>query len=325
MKKVFLFSITFLFVFTIVLPALAATSIEMIKNVPNVGDYVVGPGKEELLVDPGQTITREIKVTNRFGKDKKFQIVLEDFQGSKDGKTPLELLGLTRGPYSLRDYIKPEVMEFKLQHGDRITIPVKITIPKDAVPGGLYGALIVSTKDDPNDPEIDPGKSQNSINIESRIAILYFIRVKGPANEDGRLKDFSSSHHFYLKGPIDMTYVFENSGNVYLDPKGFIEIKNMYGSMVGRIDIPPYYVLPNALRINNVSFDKGLMMGRYTAKITLDQGYLDKKASPDTKTIAFWVIPWKIILGFIVGLIIILAIIRGIILWFKKNFQRRKQ
>jgi len=324
MKNFFLFSVVFLFVFAITLPTLAATSIEMIKNMPNVGDYVVGPGKEELLVDPGQTIIREIRVTNRFGKEKNFQVVLEDFQGSKDGKTPLELLGLTRGPYSLRDYIKPDIMEFKLQHADRITIPVRITIPKDAVPGGLYGALIISTKDDPTDPEIDPSKSQGSINVESQIAVLYFIRVKGPANEDGRLKDFSSGHKIYFKGPIDMAYAFENNGNVYLNPRGFIEIKNMYGSMVSRIDIPPYYVLPNALRISGVSFDKEFMMGRYTAKITLDQGYLERKSDPDTKTISFWVIPWKIILGFIVGLIIILAMIRGIVLWFKKNFQRKR-
>lgn len=324
MKKVFVFFIALIMGLFFSSAVLAASPIEALKDMPVRSDFVVGPGKAEFLVDPGETITKEITVTSRRGKEQKFQIILEDFVGTKDGSSNAVLLGLAKGPYSVKDYIKPEVSEFTLQHGDRITIPVQITIPKDAVPGGLYGALVVETKDDPNSPEIDPKTVKSGIQIKSRIAILFFVRVRGEANEDGYLKSFTSDKKLYFNPSVNLSYSFENKGNVYLNPYGYIEIKNMYGSLVNRINIDPYYVLPDALRISQFNWSKGFMLGRYTAKITLAQGYLDRKSGPDTKTIAFWVIPWKFILIFIIGLIVILAIIRGIALWFKKNFQRRK-
>jgi len=302
----------------------ATVSTEPLNNMPVRDDFVVGPTKAEFLVDPGETITKEITVTSRRGKEQKFQISLEDFAGTKDGSSNVVLLGLAKGPYSVKDYIKPEVSEFTLQHGDRITIPVQITIPKDAVPGGLYGALIVETVNDLNSPEIDPKTVKSGINVKSRVAILFFVRVRGEANEDGYLKSFTSDKKLYFNPSVNLSYSFENRGSVYLNPYGYVEIKNMYGSLVNRINIDPYYVLPDALRISQFNWNKGFMLGRYTAKITLAQGYLDKKAGADTKTIAFWVIPWKFILIFLVGLIVILAIIRGVALWFKKNFQRRK-
>lgn len=323
MKKILVLSVFLILGVMFSFAAMAATSIEPLNNTPVRGDFVVGPGKAEFLVDPGETVVKNITVTNRQGKEQKYEITLEDFGGSKDGSSNVILYGLLKGPYSVKDYIKPETMEFTLQHGDRITIPIRITIPKDSVPGGLYGSVLIQAKKDPNSQEIEPADVDSAIKIKSRIAILFFIRVKGQADEDGYLKSFISNKKIYFNPSVNLSYSFENKGNVYLNPRGYIEIKNMYGSVVNRVDIPPYYVLPDALRINNVAWSKGFMLGRYTAKITLAQGYLDKKADPDTKTISFWVLPWKVILGFIIGLIIILAIIKGIVAWLKKNFQRR--
>lgn len=287
-------------------------SVQSLENTPEVNDYVVGPGKNELLVEPGQSFIKNLTVTNRFGEQRYFKIELEDFKGSREEGKTLELMGLLKGPYSLRDYIKPEITEFRLQHGDRITIPMTISIPKDAVPGGLYGAAIVTTEPDPRETAVDPSKAQGDIRVKSRIAALYFVRVKGEAKEDGALKSFDANGWLYQHGPINFSYSFENNGNVYLNPYGYIEITNLYGTVVDRKSISPYYVLPDSLRVNQTSWDRSFMLGRYKATINLNRGYGDVV---DVQSVAFWVLPWKVVVPALVGLILIIYIIT----WIAKN------
>jgi len=326
MKKLALVLVAVMMCFLAVSAALAAPKIEQISNIGDANDYVVGPGKYYLFMDPGQTVTKNVEITNRFKTETKFKLELEDFRGTTDGASPLELMGLLAGPYSLKDYLHPEVMEFKLQSGDRITVPVTVSIPKDAVPGGLYGSVIVTTSDEPQEAEVPPGKTKGQLPLISRVVVLYFVRVNGPVKEEGSLKDLKTDKKIYwsTNKPIIFNYSFANTGNVYLNPYGDLEIKNLYGSVVDRITVDASYVLPDSIRINNLKWDKGFSMGRYTAKLTLKRGYLGSPDQTDVKTVTFWVIPWIYIVIFLVGLLILIAIIQGIKKWFKKNFERRK-
>jgi len=173
--------------FFIGISSVSAATIEKMSQMPVVNDYVVGPGKVELLVSPGQTFIENITVTNRFSDAKTFNLDLEDLKGSRDPNTILEFLGPLKGPYSLKDYLHPDTSEFTLQHGERITIPVTITIPSDAVPGGLYGSVIVTAKDDTNSPDYNNGATNANIKVDSRIAVLFFIRIKGDVKESGNV------------------------------------------------------------------------------------------------------------------------------------------
>ena len=324
MKKLSLVLIAAVMCFLTVSAALAAPKIDQI-NIGDANDYVVGPGKEYIYLDPGQSVTRQIHITNRFQKERTFKLSLQDFK-SKNGGNDLEFMGLLAGPYSLKDYLHPEVMEFKLQSGDRIIVPVTITIPKDAVPGGLYAAIIVTTEDVKEPGEVPPNKITGALPLKSELAVLYFVRVNGPVKEDGSLKGFKSNKGIYWseKDMIGFSYSFANNGSVYLNPYGDVEIKNLYGSVVDRLTIDASYVLPSSTRTNVIKWDKGFSMGRYTAKLTLKRGYLGSPDQTDVKTVAFWVIPWIYIVIFLVCLFILIAIIRSVRGWFKKNFERRK-
>jgi len=325
MKKISLALLAVIICFLFASVALAATKIEQISNIGDANDYVVGPGKEYLYLDPGQSVTREIHVTNRFHKDRSFHLDLQDFKGS-NGANLIEFMGLLAGPYSLKDYLHPEVKDFQLKPGDRMTIPVTITIPKDAVPGGLYAAIMVTTEDNKQPGETPPNKIAGALPLKSELAVLYFVRVNGPVKEDGNLKSFKSNKGIYWseKDKIGFSYSFANNGSVYLNPYGEVEIKNLYGSVVDRLKVDASYVLPSSTRTNVINWDKGFSMGRYTAKLTLNRGYLGQKDIQDVKTVTFWVIPWIYIVIFLVCLFILIAIIQGIRSWFRKNFQRRK-
>ncbi len=312
----------FVFLFFYGGPVLAAVKIENLQNILLVEDYVVGPGKQEIWLEPGQGVVKNVLVTNRFTQARNFKIELEDFQGSNDPFSPLELMGLLKGPYSLKDYIKPETMNFTLQSGDRITIPIVISVPKDAVPGGLYGAAIITTEPSTGDNASDPNAVQGAVNIKSRIAVLYFVRVKGLVNESGSLTSFETNNKIYQKGPVEFSYAYKNNGSIYLNPYGYIEIKNLYNTVVERLKIEPYYVLPDTERTMKASLNRGFMLGRYKAEIFLNRGFTENNVNKDSdlvdrKVVAFWVMPWKIVVPSFAGLILILW---GII-WLFKNVQ----
>mgnify|MGYP000965384946 CR=1 FL=1 len=298
-----------------------AVTVENLPNAPVVNDYVVGPGKVELLVSPGEVLVKNIIVTNRFGRNRDFKIELEDFKGSREGNNFLELLGPLKGPYSLKDYLVPEVMNFTLKHGDRMAIPVRINIPADAVPGGLYGSVIVSTSDD--DKQENAQNVSGNVQTKSRIAVLFFIRIRGDVKEEGNLQEFKTDKKFYNQGPVNFSLAFENTGSVYSNPSGNIEIKNIYGTTVDNVKVEQFYVLPDSIRTSQIKWDlKGLMLGYYRAHLKLDHGY-DNVITE--RTIGFWVIPVKLVLIVLLILLIVLALIVFIIRWIRDNVEIKKK
>lgn len=271
------------------------------------GDIVLGPTKIELFVESGDKVTREIMVTNRTGRTIDFKVAIEDFKGSRDPSQSMILLGKEKGPYSLRDWLKPEIEEFTLRHGQRIHLPVEISIPSDAEPGGHYGVVFALTQPATPESELEKEQAKGQVTIVSRVGSLFFVRVKGEVSEDGSLKEFKTVENYYEKGPIPFELVFENNGSVHLTPYGMIEIFNLLGKKVGEVEIDSYFAMPDSLRSREVTWDKGFLFGKYTALASINRGYQD---IIDQETIEFWVIPWKIILSGIVLFFLIIWFFR---------------
>lgn len=284
---------------------------------PPTGDFSLAPGKVELWMNPGEKLTKELLITNRIGRTVKFKIEIEDFEGSQNPERAVVLLGEKRGSYSLKDYLHPEISEFTLEYGERMTLPVEISIPRDAKPGGLYALVLIAIK--PRDElEKEKIKAPGEVRIISRLGSLFFVRVKGETTESGFLRDFKVEKSFYEKGPVSFELLFENNGSVHLVPYGIIEIKNFLGIKKSEIELAPWFVMPDSSRLKTLQWEKGLMFGRYTANIKINRGYQD---IIDEKSIVFWVIPWKIILA---GLIILTVII-CILLWFANRFEIKRK
>jgi hypothetical protein len=283
-------------------------------------DFIVEPGKIEVDVNPGDVVTRDISVTSRIATSTKFMVTTEDFQGSNSEEQPVILLGDKSSPWSFKDNLVPAVPDFTLNLGDRIDLPITITVPKDASPGGYLAAVIVS-----NEPQVntDTSSGASGARIISRIAVLFFIRVAGVASSSGYAEDFrlDNPQAVYTQAPQDFKILFNNTGNMYLVPYGQINITNTFGSSVATIPVNAYFSLPDSLRYLDVSWnDQGhFRMGRYTATLNLNRGY---GGIVDTKVITFWILPWNVVGPIVLGIIIL-----GLIIYFifsKFEFRRRK-
>jgi len=270
-------------------------------------DFVVEPGKTEVFLNPGESVVKSIIVTNRVDRIVKFKLSTEDFVGTNDPAQPLVLLGDTNSPYSLKDFIVPEIKEFELALGERIVIPVTISVPKNAEPRGYYGALIVS-----NEPSVTSEAAstevQGKTKIVSRIGSLFLLKINGEGKEEGSVTDFKiigPQKLFYEKRPEGFEIAFKNTGNVHLVPYGTITIRNLFGTAIKTLPVDAYFALPDSTRYRDVKWETGFSLGRYTATLSLNKGYGNENANVK---LAFWVLPWKILLVIFIGLALLVAV-----------------
>lgn len=288
---------------------------DMIVN----NDFVVEPGKTEIFINPGESVVKNINVINRIGKTFKFKLTTEDMVGTNDPQSPIKLLGDERGPYTLRNYIVPEITEFTLEQGERIVIPITISIPLDAEPRGFYGALIVS-----NEPEVlgtaeNPKEAQGSARLISRIGSLFLLRINGEGKESGALENFKiigPSKALYQERPKGFEIAFKNDGNVHLVPHGMVTIKNITGKTISSIPVDAYFALPDSIRYREVYWKPGTGLGRYTATLSLYKGY-GSEGENATATLSFWIIPWKLLIITFIGLILLVSFVYYILTRFE--------
>jgi hypothetical protein len=297
-------------------PAFAgAYTIEDLNLGPR-GDFVLEPGKTEVVLKPGESIVKNIAITSRIEGVSHFSISTEDFRGSEDPGNAVVLMGNDPGPYSLRDYLTPEIDDFTLELGEKITIPVQISIPMDAEPGGIYGAAIIQS-----DPRAIDGGGQAK--VISRLGSLFLVRIEGDIKEEGDVEDFriTTPHRFFHeKGPITFEVLFRNSGSVHLVPYGVIEIKNTLGTVVAELPVDAYFALPDSLRFREIEWNKETLLGRYTATLTLQPGYGEESI---VREVAFWVMPWKVLLGGFVGVFVLVYLFYFIATRFE--FKRKEK
>ncbi len=258
-----------------------------------IGDFVVGPGRREVTVEPGKSVTVDISVANRVSDDRVFELAVEDVTGTSDGSQAVELLGDQVGPYTVKDYISFPKNTFTLDLGERARLPVTISIPPDAEPGGYYGAVLVSTIQ-MNEEGITEATTRSP--IVARVGTLFFITVPGVVEVSGETKELSIDKEkmWYQSGPISFNLLYENQGSVHLNPYGEIRIANTFGEEVGFIELEPWFALPKSLRNREITWDREVLFGRYKATAFVNRGYDD---IIDERSVVFWVLPWKAVGG----------------------------
>lgn len=295
MLKYILFFIFFTFV-----PAVQAYEVRNMNGEMR-NDFVLSPAKIDVSIDPGGTATEYLTVANRQDKEMSFTVEIEDFTGSKDPTRAVLLLGNEKGPYSLRDFLSPEVSSFTLKPQQMITFPVLVSVPKDASPGGLYGSVLISSA---------PSSGGGGAVAVSRLGALFFVRVNGEALENGQLQGFhlkEESKWIHQKGPFTFTMLYKNSGTVHLAPYGVIRISNIFGQIIDEFPIDPYFAMPDSVRYREISWNKGMLIGRYTAELLLNRGYGN---IIDTAEVSFTVLPSRVLVGSFVTVFILLAMFR---------------
>ncbi len=287
-------------------------SLAPITNAQGLGALIVRPAKVEIEVAPGENKETEISVTNTTPAPLSISIRFEDVSPNMVSGSAGEiatLLGTSSGAYPLKGDLHTTTPTIDLLSGQTAKIPVTVSIGKEERPGGRYGSVVLMAK-----PSVDLSTPANqNISLETRIAVLYFVKVAGQVEESGTLERFSLFNDARYVGtpsensPVMFQVAFTNSGNVHLDPYGKISIAGLFGRPKD-IVLEPWVVYPKVTRENDVAFIENLFPGYYRATIDLNRGYGNVI---DTKTVWFIVVPspsgWAIL---VIALVISFPVLR---------------
>lgn len=262
----------------------------------------VSPTTVELNGDPGKTYAINLKVFNVTESQLAYTSSVDDFKAKDETGTPsISVDTALPTTASVRTWIN-EVPRFILSSHETENVTANVTIPSNAEPGGHYGVIQFSG--------VAPDVKDTGVGLSAGAGVLVLIRVSGDITEKATLASFSTTqkekqHFLFEKGPITFTTRIRNEGDVHIAPHGTIELHNMFGGLVTtmKVNEDGSNVLPSSIRRFESNYDKSWMFGRYTADLTLGYG---TKGEAITGQLAFWVIPYKLVL--ILLLVLVTAI-----------------
>lgn len=259
--------------------------------------FTVTPPLIQLALQPGETWSSTIQVVNQ--NPYEVTIFAEPVLFAPGGESGRPIFTRTMAgsdePIShdhsvIAGWITVPTEPTVVAREQTLALPIQITVPHDAAPGGHYAAVLIGN----TPPTARDGG--NTISVTSSIASLIFLRVAGDVREEGRIREFSTERMLYDTAEAVFSLRFENKGNVHLQPQGGITIYNMFGKERGKIlvnrDAGYGNVLPESVREFSFRWesDTGLWdIGRYRAVASL--GYGEERKSFADATVYFWVLP----------------------------------
>lgn len=270
----------------------------------------IAPPLITLSANPGQVIKTQIRLRDIAQGQLLVSEQINDFVAAGEDGTPKILLDTSKenDPFSMRSWVS--VLPDMLLSPQQIkTLPVTITVPQNASPGGHYAVIRFTA----TPPEL---KGQG-VSLSASLGSLMLVTVKGPTTEKLSVAEFSVNKQgkdnnlapssLFESTPLTFVERLKNDGNVHEQPVGTITVTDMFGHKVAglNVNLERRNILPASTRKFTEPLDKTVignkhLFGHYTATLHLTYG--NNKQPLDAK-VSFWIIPWKLIAGIIIVLV----------------------
>jgi hypothetical protein len=201
---------------------------------------------------------------------------------------------------------------------------LQFNLSEEAVPSDYYFSVVfVSSKEAQNPPTAAGLYSFTKINSGIGMNVLLSVEKASDPTENKKLEEVVieefAALEFIDKGPVFFTVKVQNKGSNYINPKGTIYVTNMFGHLIGKIDLPAQNILANSSRyIGNPSLSsnfsppkiiwpESFLLGPYEARLEIEAG---EDTPLVTKTIRFTALPIKLLLAIIFSIVLGLIIYR---------------
>ncbi|MFG2627699.1 WxL protein peptidoglycan domain-containing protein [Streptomyces sp. NPDC048473] len=181
-----------------------------------------------LSADPGATLDDKVTVTNKTDRPQTFRLYAADaYNTARDGGFAVRAQNEKQrsvGAWARTDRDRVTVRP----HGS-VTVPVTLTVPKDAEPGDHPGALVAL------DERIGPADAGAvAVGIQKAVGARIYLRVNGPVMPALSVDDVKVEHTQPLvpgtgKSRAVISYTLHNRGNVTLSPKVALKAEGLFG------------------------------------------------------------------------------------------------
>jgi len=272
----------------------------------------IAPPVLNIKADPGQTVKTTISLRDVSTSPLVVRNQINDFVANGEDGTPRLLLdengNAESSPYSLKDWVQP-LPQFTLKPREVNQLPVTISVPANAAPGGYYAVVRFTAS--------PPGLDGNGVSLSASLGTLILLRVNGDAKEAMKVEEFSAtknglSNWLFESVPINLITRVKNEGSSHEQPSGQAAIKDMFGNPVANVNfnLNQSNVLPGSIRrfeqpLDSSSIGNRILFGRYTAALKLSYGTNGQTMTAST---SFWVIPYRMIAAVLIFIVIVIVI-----------------
>lgn len=282
----------------------------------NAADFSLGvyPPILQIQATVPVIISKDITVVNASKDTQNVSIVLRPFTSSSTNNGQvLYLPADTKMKPDQNIFQKIQILDgdtpitnLDLAPKQKKKLTLRIGLPKDE-PGADYyfSILFISTN--------QLNSTVNGSHITAGIAANVLLSI-GPKDKTSGFLDEFSTPWFAQTGPIPFTVSITNLSRHFISPTGQILVRNMFGQLIGKIDLLPINVLGNSTRfipskenktINGhpvALWHEQVLFGAYRANIVVS---LSDQGPILTKTVYFFVMPWEYILAFFLAILIV--------------------
>ena len=274
----------------------------------NVGrSFSISPPTVQFELKPGAKSEKTIKITNNSRETAEFVVNVQDFIVSDKSGSP-ELLPEGIEPdnkYAASTWATVLPDRFTVLPEQTTTVTLYLQSPETARPGGKYVAVAFK-------PITGSGPDNTGASINTVIGSLVYLTVEGEIEENANVVQFKIPG-FSEYGPISFNTEIKNLGDIHINPKASVEVKDIFGRKVYSFALDSLNIFPGTSRIYKNSWEQKWLFGRFTASLS---GYYGTTSPQNLAAItSFWVIPYKLIV------IILLALAIGVTTFF---YVRRK-
>ncbi len=302
MKKfVFIASILFFFL-VFLLPAKAEESTSTLIVSPSIIDEK-GKARDIFKYD--------IIFKNNTGQKINIYTLVDDIT-AENGAVEYDGPGTADVKISLANWILFKRASIELEPGEEKTEQLEIDVSLYAIPGKRYAQLVYAYGSDRPDAQA----KRKSVNFPKT---MLSIDVQDESVEKAQLTNFDADKKAFFKYPAGMHYAVKNTGNVEIEPSGYIYIYDRRGSEIAKLDANPdnKKIAANEEISFNQAWNEGSRFGKFKVKLELEYGSKDRRDIQDT--IFFWMFPIKILVAIASGVVFLLVLLS--ILIFKKTYR----
>lgn len=284
--------------------------------------FEITPALTQLDVDPGDQQVFEITIYNRSQTSQAIRTYTRNFS-PKGIEGELTFADDNTMSYAAASWLHLSQTELVIPAQEQETITVQLIVPPQAEPGGKYASIMF-------EQVLQGGNSglrDSQVQVATRMSSLVFLTVSGDvveagqvlaANPNGQCSNVVcglSAPSFVDKGPVNFQFIFSNTGNVHVRPRGYIRI-TQFGREVAKLTVDDRAVLPSSQRRFEVQWQRSLLAGPYQAELHLTYGSNNYTL---TESANLWALPWQGVL-----LVAILGLVAAGLLVSRKHFKLKR-
>jgi len=274
--------LTVLLILIIILP-LAASD----ENIDEEGSFginlVYPPGETPYSyfwydLAPGGSQRHEIDLFNNMKTPVKVLIYPADCYNTLDGTLAGPLLDGEKSK-EVGTWVKVDIGEVELAPGKKKRVGFSLTVPPDTKPGDYFGFVFVQPspimsskeKQEKTAKQEKPAEASFTVKLQQRLGVCLVVRV--PGEHKSSIDITSIQKTIDPRGQLLLSVNLENSGNLYLKPKGYWELKNSAGETILFQDTTELgYLLPRfpvQIKVPIIT-SRPLASGEYELSVTVN-------------------------------------------------------